>query len=54
MDQNIILTVFIYNLKTVWHTKIPMPRKSALDNIVKDSWIIFQSVDDFEIAHTTC
>ena len=48
------LTVFIYNLKTAWPTKIPMPFLSSLDNLLLHACISQKSVDSFEIAHKTC
>ena len=54
IDQNIILTVLIHNLKTAWPTKILMPFLSPLDNLIWDACIIFRKgVDNFEIAHKT-
>ena len=33
IDQNIILTALIHNLKTVWPTKFSMSFLSSLDNL---------------------
>ena len=58
VDQNIILTGLIHNLKTAWPTKISMPFLRSLDNLLSDAYIIFQKknveIDNFEIAHKTC
>ena len=55
IDQNNILNVLIFNLKTTWSTKISMPFLSSLDNLILDAYIIFQKgVDYFEIENKTC
>ena len=43
-DPNNIFTVFIYNLKTTWPAKFPMPFCSTLGNLLYIVWclIIFQ------------
>ena len=55
IGPNSILTVLIYNLKTAWPTKIPMPFMSSLNILLWYAYVIFQEgVDYFEIEHKTC
>ena len=44
---------FCIFLKNSHTTKITMPFLSSLDNSLQDAYIIFQRVDNFEIAHKT-
>ena len=41
IDQTIILTVLIHNLKTAQGSKISMPFLRPLDNLLKDACFIF-------------
>ena len=52
MDQNSKNLILINNPRTAWPTSILMIVLSSLNNLLKDTCIIFQKgVDDFEIEH---
>ena len=54
MDQNSQNIVLINYSRTAWPTWILMLYLSSLDNLLQDTYIIFQkSIDNFEIAQKT-